>query len=75
MNPYFYCLFLKKNAFVNIVAVVIMISVRVTAAEVGAAEQMSDGLNYINEVLDVVDTYPLFIAIENAQYCKVSLIE
>lgn len=52
-----------------------MISVRVTAAEVGAAEQINDGLNYINAVSDAVDTYSLFTAIENAQHLKVSLIE
>lgn len=47
----------------------------ITAAEVGAAEQISDRLNYINEVLDAVDTYSLFIVIKNAQDCKVYLIE
>lgn len=47
----------------------------ITAAEVGAAEQISDRLNYINGVLDAVDTYSLFIVIENAQDCKVYLIE
>lgn len=61
-------------AFVSI-AVLIRISLRVTAAEVEAAEQSNDGINYISGVLDAVDTYSLSIAIRNAQHCKVSFIE
>lgn len=57
------------------IAVVIRISVRVTAAEVEAAEQNNHGLNYINGVLNAVDTYSISIAIESEQHCKVSLIE
>lgn len=52
-----------------------MVSVKVTTAEVGAAEQINDGLKYISRALDAVDTYSLFTATENSLHCKVSLME